>query len=523
MQLRLKPRLFHNYIFMNKLQNGSDIRGVALEGINGEKVNLTPDIAKQIGNAFIIWLREKTKQSKNLKIAIGMDSRLSGPALKNALIKAITKTGCDIYDCGLASTPAMFMTTITEPYLCDGAIMLTASHLPFNRNGMKFFSNEGGLNSSDITQILRYAQNAIFQKDSIVGKIEKVDFMSIYSSLFTEKIKREVNSAIDYEKPLKGLKMLVDAGNGAGGFYAEQVLKPLGADISGSQFLTPDGYFPNHVPNPEDSEAMKSVQEAVLNNNADIGIIFDTDVDRAAIVDSKGNAINRNELIALSAAIVLREMPNSYIVTDSITSDGLAYFIENKLNGKHHRYKRGYKNVINEAIRLNENGMPCGLAIETSGHAALKENYFLDDGAYLVTKIIIEAARLALENKSLDDLIAELPKPKESSEFRIKILENDFRAYGSSIISELEEYSNFIEGWNIVPNNYEGIRIACSKDKGDGWFLLRLSLHDPVIPVNIESNIEGGVAFIAIELFNFLKKFKRIDLSAFNQELGINS
>lgn len=503
---------------MNKLQNGSDIRGVALEGVNNEKVNLTPDVAKQIGNAFIIWLKHKLNKTKELKIAIGMDSRLSGPALKNALTKAITKAGCDIYDCGLASTPAIFMTTITEPFLCDGAIMLTASHLPFNRNGMKFFTKEGGLNTSDITQILNFAENALFEKENIVGKIEKIDFMSVYSSFFTKKIKKEVN-ATDYELPLKGLKIVVDAGNGTGGFYAEQVLKPLGADISGSQFLTPDGYFPNHTPNPEDDEAMQSIQQAVLDNQADLGVIFDTDVDRAAIVDKHGNSINRNKLIALSAAIILNEMPNSYIVTDSITSDGLTFFIENVLNGKHLRYKRGYKNVINEAIHLNNTGKQCGLAIETSGHAALKENHFLDDGAYLVTKIIIEAARLAKEGKTLESLINLLPQPKESKEFRVKIIENDFRAYGIAIISELEEFSNFVEGWNTVANNYEGTRIACAKDKGDGWFLLRLSLHDPVIPINIESNIEGGVNIIAFELLNFLKKYIKLDLSSFNIHL----
>lgn len=499
---------------MKKLQNGSDVRGVALEGVNNEKVNLTPSVSKQIGNAFVIWLQQKLNKKTDLKIAIGMDSRLSGPSLKNAITKAITKAGCDIYDCSLASTPAMFMTTITEPYSCDGAIMLTASHLPFNRNGMKFFTKEGGLNSADITEILRLAENAIFEKATIIGKIEKIDFMSVYSNQFVEQVRQGVNSSENYEQPLKDLKIIVDAGNGSGGFYAEQVLKPLGADIAGSQFLTPDGYFPNHVPNPEDKEAMQYIQDAVIKCNADLGVIFDTDVDRAALVDKNGNSVNRNELIALSAAIVLKEHPNSSIVTDSITSDGLTYFIEEKLKGKHHRFKRGYKNVINESKRLNEKGEESWLAIETSGHAAMKENHFLDDGAYLVTKIIIEAAKLAKQNEEITDLIQELSQPKESEEFRLKILDLDFKSYGINIITALENFAKTVENWEIVPNNYEGVRISCGKEKGDGWFLLRLSLHDPVIPVNIESNIEGGVAIIAQELSNFLKKYKKLDLSA---------
>jgi len=500
---------------MNKLQNGSDIRGVALEGVNNEKVNLTPDISKQIGNAFVIWLRNKFGKEKELKISIGMDSRLSGPSLKNALTKAITKTGCDIFDCGLASTPAMFMTCITEPHSCDGAIMLTASHLPFNRNGMKFFSKEGGLNSNDITEILRLAENAIFSKATIVGKIEKMDFMSIYSAQFVQKIRNEVNSTINFEKPLSGLKIIVDAGNGSGGFYAEQVLKPLGADISGSQFLTPDGYFPNHIPNPEDKEAMESIQAAVLKCNADFGVIFDTDVDRAALVDKTGRAINRNELIAISSAIVLAEHPNSTIVTDSITSEGLTFFIEEVLKGKHHRFKRGYKNVINESIRLNNEGQESWLAIETSGHAAMKENHFLDDGAYLVTKIIIEAARQLQNGKSISQLLEKLPTPKESSEYRVNILDVDFKLYGLNIIQDLENFAKSNLDWKIVPNNYEGIRIKTTKANQEGWFLLRLSLHDPVIPINIESNVEGGVQNIATELYHFLKKYKKLELSNF--------
>ena len=138
---------------------------------------------------------------------------------------------------------------------------------------------------------------------------------------------------------------------------------------------------------------MKSIVDAVVKNGADFGIIFDTDVDRAGAVDKGGSVLNKNRLIAAISAILLKEFPGTTIVTDSITSSGLAEFIANH-GGVHHRFKRGYKNVINESIRLNENGVDSQLAIETSGHAALKENYFLDDGAYLVTRLLIEMAKL---------------------------------------------------------------------------------------------------------------------------------
>ena len=196
---------------------------------------------------------------------------------------------------------------------------------------------------------------------------------------------------------------------------------------------------------------MQSICEAVICEKADLGIIFDTDVDRSAMVDQDSNPINRNELIALISVVILDEHPGSTIVTDSITSDGLTWFIEERLNGEHHRFKRGYKNVINESIRLNEEGKESWLAIETSGHAALKENYFLDDGAFLVAKLLIKLADLRLENKNLAQLIKELPQPKESKEIRITIQTEDFVSYGKKIIEELE--GNLYADWTKVPKN----------------------------------------------------------------------
>jgi phosphomannomutase len=146
-------------------------------------------------------------------------------------------------------------------------------------------------------------------------------------------------------------------------------------------------------------------------------------------------------LIALISAVVLREHPGSIIVTDSITSDGLTKFIEDDHNGIHHRFKRGYKNVINEAIRLNSEGKESWLAIETSGHAALKENYFLDDGAYLVAKLLVEMAILKTHNQDLTDLIKGLVVPVESKEYRFSISEENFVEYGKEVIQNLTEGS----------------------------------------------------------------------------------
>ncbi|MGK7924804.1 MAG: phosphomannomutase/phosphoglucomutase, partial [Spirulina sp.] len=374
-----------------KLQNGSDIRGVALEGVPDEEVNLTPEVINCLGKAFVTWLSEKMeKNAAELKISVGRDSRISGSDLMQSVMTGMRELGCQIYDVSMASTPAMFMSTIAPELNCDGAIMLTASHLPFNRNGLKFFTDRGGLDKQDISDILTLAENNDFVNATQPGTISQYDFISVYAAGLVKKVRETVNHPKYFEQPLTGLKIVLDAGNGAGGFYCDRVLKPLGADTTGSQFLDPDGTFPNHIPNPENKEAMAAICQAVLENKADFGIIFDTDVDRGAAVDSSGKELNRNRLIALISAIILKEHPGSTIVTDSITSDGLTQFIEHELKGKHHRFKRGYKNVINESVRLNQTGEESWLAIETSGHGAMKENYFLDDGAYLVTKLLIE-------------------------------------------------------------------------------------------------------------------------------------
>ncbi|MGK7914278.1 MAG: phosphomannomutase/phosphoglucomutase [Prochloraceae cyanobacterium] len=502
-----------------KLQNGSDIRGVALEGVPHEEVNLTPEVAKILGQAFAIWLTQKSdKRASQLTVSVGRDSRLSGPVLMQALMEGIATAGCCVSDFGLASTPAMFMSTVNPEFDCNGAIMLTASHLPFNRNGFKFFTPQGGLEKQDISDLLNLAQKNNFPTAAETGTISKHDFMSVYADGLVTKIRQAVDRPDNFEQPLKGLKIIVDAGNGAGGFYVEQVLKPLGADSTGSQFLEPDGRFPNHIPNPENKQAMASICQAVLDNQADFGIIFDTDVDRSAAVDHLGNEFNRNRLIALMSAVVLKEHPGSTIVTDSITSDGLTQFIEQDLKGVHHRFKRGYKNVINESIRLNQEGQESWLAIETSGHGAMKENYFLDDGAYLVTKLLIELAKLKQTGKSLIDLISNLPDPKESEEFRFKISVENFKSYGNMVIEKLQEFASQQADWQIVPNNYEGVRVSCQSPEEKGWFLLRLSLHDPVIPLNIESNVAGGVTQIANRLLDFFKTFESLDLSAFTEK-----
>ncbi len=494
------------------LKSGTDIRGVASQGVPNEEVTLTDEAVEAIAASFLFWCEEKLhKKSRELVIALGHDSRISADRITQCLRRVFLRYGVHVKYCGLASTPSMFLSVLDLP--CDSAVQITASHHPFNRNGLKFFVKEGGLDAPDIEAILAGAEKGLGPKEEAPGSWEESKHMEQYGEALRDMIKKGVDSP-DYQHPLSGFHIVVDAGNGAGGFYATEVLKPLGADISGSQFLEPDGMFPNHIPNPENEEAMASISQAVKTAKADLGVIFDTDVDRGGAVDERGEEISRNRLVAIASAIALEGHPGATIVTDSITSDGLKAYLETVLGGVHHRFKRGYKNVINEAIRLNREGVDCPLAIETSGHAAMRENYFLDDGAYLVTKIIIKMAALKKEGKSLKDLLSPLKEPREAKEVRIPILEKDFRLRGEALISQLEEHAK-AEGWFIAPDNREGLRVSFPKGEGEGWFLLRLSVHDPILPLNLESDTQGGVKQIAEKLKPFFRAHEEgIDASS---------
>ena len=127
----------------------------------------------------------------------------------------------------------------------------------------------------------------------------------------------------------------------------------------------------------------------------------------------------------------------------------------------------------------------------------------MDDGAYLCTRIIIKAATLRREGKTIDALLSALREPAEAKELRMKITAKDFRAAGTRMITSLETYAK-TQGWAIAPDNFEGIRISFRENDLQGWFLLRLSVHDPILALNIESGVPGGVDRIGQKLLAFL-------------------
>ena len=161
------------------LKSGTDVRGVAVGTDAHPDVDLTDEVVKRIAGAFIQTLMQsKGVSAKQLTVSVGHDSRVSAARMQQAVLEELCARGVQTLDCGLCSTPAMFMTTQTEG--CDGAIQLTASHHPWDKNGLKFFLPTGGLSGAQIEEILTRAEQT--PPTPLEGQpcAQKLDYLSIY-------------------------------------------------------------------------------------------------------------------------------------------------------------------------------------------------------------------------------------------------------------------------------------------------------------------------------------------------------
>eukprot|EP01042_Synura_sphagnicola_P002669 gene2669-3235_t len=376
--------------------------------------------------------------------------------------------------------------------------------------------------------------------------------MQAYSNFLKQTVYSLVEGRL--ENPLFGLKICVNPGNGAGGFLAE-TLKELGADTSPSIHLDPDGEFPNHIPNPEDKVAISTTANQVLRTGSDLGICLDTDADRVGIVDGDGRLLNRNGLIALASRIALRgaftasapEGRAGVVVTDSATSNELSDYITRTLGGRHVRYKKGYRHVI-ELARATPGSV---LAIECSGHGAWRDNGWVDDGCYTAVRALCELVSIRsravggeeqpyLRPPLLSDLIRDLREPAESVEVRMKMVLQPADDRAALVAAAMQRFADIVassEGWRMEPVNHDGLRAQfLIEGKGQlegpgsaqsGWCMLRTSLHEPVFSLHIECALAGGLQYAARTLLHGgsgqggLSTFSsRLDLSALERLAG---
>jgi phosphomannomutase len=447
----------------------------------------------------------------------------------------------------------------------DASVMITASHLPEDRNGLKFFSKllpecggggGGGFEQSHIQQLAASAMDCAVDcynratlppssgKGAVMCTGGHVNWMPAYAATLKRAIQRQIgsNSGSSSDKPLQGLSIVLNAGHGSGGFF-EQVLQDLGADTTGSIGCTPiindddeDGdmmasgsstttsSFPNGVPNPEYPAMYTATVQACRDVRADLGIMLDTDADRCAfVVPSRSNGgdvsdgdyepLNRNRLIALLGVVFAKEYPGSTVVTCSVTSEGVSNFLQDHLGLKHVRYLKGYANVIRKAKEITystETKDVAELAIETSGHCAMRENNYIDDGTYTAVKVVSLLAQQQQQQQQqskskslLLDLISEMKELAVLDELRFPTLDAslntmrdvfDFCALAIEQAAAMNKDDDSTNTWELDTENLEGIRVRFGKDRADGqFFMLRKSLHDPIISLQIEGTSRTSV------------------------------
>ena len=266
---------------ITKIQDGNRICGLA--SVNtGEDVMLTKEIAGRVGGSFVYWLSQNVQKNPTmLKICVGCDPRLSGEVLKEGVLEAISLWGAEGCDVGYATSDAMHMAVTAPQYEFDGAVLVTGGELPGDMNGFRFFTAEDEPDSEDIAEILRLAAKYNF----IGGTYDenKDNLMAVYAAMLRQKLSMGLRNV----PGLFGtMHFIIDAGNGTGGFFATDVLEKLGADISGSCNLEPDGHFPAHSPDPEDETAVEEMKKLVKEEGADLGLILSADAGRLAAITS---------------------------------------------------------------------------------------------------------------------------------------------------------------------------------------------------------------------------------------------
>lgn len=434
MKVNINPSIFRAY----------DIRGIYPQDLNERGVFL-------IGQAFAKFL-EKTeaKKSGKLKIAVGRDNRLSGPALRRHLIRGITSMGVDAVDLGLATTSMLYFAVARYRY--DGGIIITASHNPKKYNGFKLvrenaipISEESGL--KEIQRLVRSRFQLIKPKGTVVRKKILKDYAA-----FNLK-------GID-KNSLKHLKIVIDTANAVSGIVIPEIFKNLPCKIS-HLFKKSDGRFPNHQPNPLIEGNLKKLQAEVIFRKANLGVAFDGDGDRVIFIDEKGETVSGNLIAALIDTLILKRQPGEKILYDIRSSNIIKETIESE-GGKPVIGRIGHS-FIKEKMRKEQ----ILFASEFSGHYYHQDHYFCEAPFFVLFKLL-----QAVSQKPLSQLIKPYQKYFHSGEINLEIADK------KAAIGRLKKH--YADGRLLT---IDGLRI----DYEDWWFLVRPSNTEPVLRLVIEA------------------------------------
>jgi phosphomannomutase/phosphoglucomutase len=427
-----------------------DIRGVADR-------DLTDPLVEALGRGLGELLPPSADASaKPARIVVARDCRISGERLRNALVKGLLGAGVDVIDIGVGPTPLMYFGV--HHLAADGGIMITGSHNPGHENGFKIMKHTHSFFGEQIQALRRLIESGSFRAAARRGNVSETKIEDAYVGA----LKRGVSIA-----NTTSLRFAIDAGNGAAGPLGRRVFTELGLTPT-ALFCEMDGTFPNHHPDPTVPENLGTLVEWVKSHDANVGIAWDGDGDRLGVVDRSGEMIWGDRLLALFARNLLETAPGATVIGD-VKCSGTLFDDVRAHGGRGIMWKTGHS-----LIKTKMKEEHAALAGEMSGHFFFADRYFgYDDGIYAALRLI---EILAKENRSVGELLADLPVPYSTPEIRVPC-PDDLKF---KVVQAVRDHFTAIATVDPI----DGARVQYA----DGaWGLVRASNTGPILVLRFEA------------------------------------
>ena len=431
-----------------------------IRGIVGKTVDR--DVARSIGQAFGSEIRSQGGDS----VVVARDGRLSGPELVGALAEGLRSAGVDVVDIGMVPTPVgYFAASVPLPLpsgerRVDSCIVVTGSHNPPDYNGFKMVLRGAAIYGEQIQGLYK----RIVDNDLTQGEGSYTEFD--VSQMYLDRIVSDV-------KPVRAMKIVIDAGNGVAGGLAPRLFKALGCELV-ELFTDIDGNFPNHHPDPAHEENLEDVKRALKETDAEIGFAFDGDGDRLGVVTKDGQMIFPDRQLMLFAQEVLSRNKGGQIIYDVKCTRNLAKWVRDQ-GGEPVMWKTGHSLV---KAKLRETGAP--LAGEMSGHVFFKDRWYgFDDGLYTGARMLEILSRVADPSKLLNDL----PNSLSTPELQLKLEEGE----NFALIAKLQQNAKFTGADDVL--TIDGLRV----EYPDGFGLARSSNTTPVVVMRFEADNDAAL------------------------------
>jgi phosphomannomutase / phosphoglucomutase len=424
-----------------------DIRGVA-------DSDLTDAVVQGIGRGLADMLR--AKPGVPARVVVGRDCRISGPRLFNALTQGLIAGGAQVIDVGIGPTPMMYFGV--HHLKADGGVMITGSHNPKDENGFKIMIGTASFYGDQIQDLARRIEHKDFLPDGPKGQVTALDIQAAYLDAVTD--------GIEISNP--NIRVVVDAGNGSAGPLGVAALERVGLKPV-TMYCDMDGTFPNHHPDPTELHALADLIAEVKKQQAIVGLAWDGDGDRLGVIDSDGEVIWGDRLLALFARRALPTHPRGVIIADVKCSQSLFDDIE-RHNGVGIMWKTGHS-----LIKSKMKDTHALMAGEMSGHFFFADRYFgYDDGIYAALRI---AEIVSQTNKSVGELLRDLPKPEVTPEIRVDCAD----ATKFEVVRRVREH---FEAAHEHVIDIDGVRVLYA----DGaWGLVRASNTSPKLVLRFEA------------------------------------